>query len=131
MWPNRAADPSKANVLEESKPLTEHYWSGSREQNWYLDILAVHPESQGKMYGRELVQWGVDEAKKEGVCASLISARGKERFYGRFGFVEVGSANVGPLAGIEGGAIMFTGVKTPKEREESKSAEGKKPIRVL
>lgn len=111
IWPNRAADPSKANVLDESKPLIEHHWSGSREQNWYLDLLAVHPKYQGQMYGRGLVQWGVNEAKQEGVCASLISASGKERFYGRFGFVEVGRANVGPLSGIDGGAIMFNDVK--------------------
>jgi GNAT superfamily N-acetyltransferase len=111
MCPNRAADPSKENVLEESKPLIEHHWSGSREESWYLDLLAVHPRHQGKMYGRELVQWGVDEAKRDGICASLISAIGKERFYGRFGFVEVGRANVGPLACIEGGAIMFNDVK--------------------
>ncbi|KAE9375094.1 putative GNAT family acetyltransferase [Stipitochalara longipes BDJ] len=111
MWPNHAADPSKANVLDESKPLIEHHWSGAREQNWYLDLLAVHPEYQGKMYGRELVQWGIEEAKREGICASVIAAEGKDRFYGRFGFVEVGRANVGPLAGIEGGAIMFNDLK--------------------
>jgi predicted N-acetyltransferase YhbS len=112
MWPNYAADPSKVNVLIESKPFTDHHWSGSREQTWYLDLLAVHPASQGKMFGRELVQWGMDEAKREGVWASVIAAKGKDRFYGRFGFVEVGRANVGPLAGIEGGAIMFNDVKS-------------------
>jgi len=112
IWPNKAADPSKANVLEESEKLTKYYWSGAREQNWYLYLLAVHPASQGKMHGRELVQWGVDEAKNEGVCASVIAAKGKDRFYGRFGFVEVGRANVGPLASIEGGAIMFNDIKS-------------------
>jgi len=112
VWPNKAADPSMANVLEESKPFIEHHWSGAREQNWYLDLLAVHPASQGRMYGRELVQWGMNEAKSEGVCASVIAAKGRERFYGRFGFVEVGRANVGPLASIEGGAIMFNDVNS-------------------
>lgn len=111
IWPNRAADPAKANVLQEEWPLICHHWEGERKENWYLDLLAVHPASQGKMYGRELVQWGIDEAGKEGVPASLISAKGKERFYGRFGYVEVGRANVGPLAGIEGGAIMFNDAK--------------------
>jgi predicted N-acetyltransferase YhbS len=111
MWPNRAGDPSTANVLHDSFPLIAHYWEGARKENWYLDLLAVHPGSQGNMYGRELVQWGIDEAGKEGVPASVISAYGKERFYGRFGYVEVGRANVGPLAVIEGGAIMFNDVK--------------------
>jgi predicted N-acetyltransferase YhbS len=111
MWPNRAADPANANVLRDSFPLCSFHWEGSREENWYLELLAVHPEHQGKQYGRGLVQWGVDEAAREGVCASVISADRKEKFYGRFGFVEVGRSNVGPLSGIEGGAIMFNDVK--------------------
>jgi GNAT superfamily N-acetyltransferase len=112
IWPNRAADPSKATVLEDSIPLTLHYWSGARQENWYLDMLAVHPDYQRNQHGRALVQWGLDEAAKQGVCASVVVAYGKEQFYGRCGFVEVGRANVGPLAenGIKGGAIMFTDV---------------------
>ncbi len=112
LWPNRAADPSKATVLEDSAPFSAHHWAGDRQENWYLDMLAVHPEHQGKQHGRALVQWGLNEAAMEGLCASVISAYGKERFYARNGFVEVGRANVGPLAenGIKGGAIMFTDV---------------------
>jgi len=88
--------------------LIESHWSGPRAENWYLDFLAVHPDYQGKQHGRELVQWGVAEAAEEGVCASVISADGKEGFYGKFGYVEVGRSNVGPLADLQGGAIMFT-----------------------
>ena len=117
IWSNRAADPTKATVLEDSAPLFHHYWSGDRRENWYLDMLAVHPSHQGKGHGRALVQWGLDEAVKEGVCASVIAAHGRDRFYGRCGYVEVGRANVGPLAenGIKGGAIMFTDVGSKAE----------------
>lgn len=109
IWPNRAADPTKAHILEETFPLFSHHWSGSREQNWFLDVLATHPDFQGQGIGKQLVQWGVEEANKEKVCASVISADGKEGFYGKCGFIEVGRANVGPLKqnGIKGGAIMF------------------------
>jgi GNAT superfamily N-acetyltransferase len=111
--PNRAADPVQITILDRTFPHIEHYWSGSRTENWYLDLLAVHPDAQGKGCGRELVQWGIDQAKKDGVVASVISAKGKEGFYGKFGYVEVGRANVGPMseAGIQGGAIMFTGTE--------------------
>jgi len=111
--PNRAADPAQITILERTFPHIEHYWSGSRTENWYLDLLAVHPDAQGKGYGKELVQWGIDQADKDGVVTSVISAKGKERFYGKFGYVEVGRANVGPMAeaGIQGGAIMFTGTE--------------------
>ena len=109
IWPNRAADPTKAKILEDTFPLFSDIWSGSRKENWYLDLLATHPDFQGQGLAKELVKWGLEEARKERVCASVISALGKEGFYGKFGFVERGRANVGPLKenGIRGGAIMF------------------------
>lgn len=112
VWPNRAADPTKLTILQDEWPLIAHFWEeGPRRENWYLDLLAVHPDYQGKHLGRDLVQWGIDEAAREGVAASVISAAGKERFYGRFGFVEIGRSNFGPMSGLEGGAILFKDVK--------------------
>ncbi|OAA36448.1 Acyl-CoA N-acyltransferase [Metarhizium rileyi] len=94
MWPNRAADPTKMNILQET---------------WYLDLLKAHPDYQGQVVGKALVLWGVNKAKEENVCASVLSADGKELSYERYGFFEVGRANVGPLPanGIKGGAVMF------------------------
>jgi predicted N-acetyltransferase YhbS len=119
IWPNRAADPTKANILEETFPFFSNLWSGSREQNWYLDMLATHPDFEGQGLGSELVTWGIEEASKENVCASVISALGKEGFYGRFGFIEIGRSNVGRLRenGIQGGAVMFREVR-PAQRVE-------------
>lgn len=76
-------------------------------------MLATHPDFQGQGIGKELVKWGIDEADKENVCASVISSDGNEGFYGKSGFIEVGRANVGPLKenGIKGGAIMFRDTK--------------------
>lgn len=107
IWPNRAADPTKANALHEAFPLFAHYWSGPREESWFLDMLSVHPEYQRQGHGRALVQWGKEKARGELICASLTSAETKEDFYHKLGFVEVGRANVGPLEGVEGGAVMF------------------------
>ncbi len=97
-------------------PLFAYHWDGPRKENWYLDLIAVHPDYQGYKYGRTLVEWGLELAAQDQVCASLIAADGKDGFYRKMGFAEVGRANVGPLAepGIRGGAIMFTGV-TPGE----------------
>ncbi|KAL5345293.1 hypothetical protein ACLOAV_009663 [Pseudogymnoascus australis] len=74
----------------------------------YLNYT-THPDFQGQGIGKELVKWGIDEADKENVCASVISSDGNEGFYGQSGFIEVGRANVGRLKenGIKGGAIMF------------------------
>lgn len=107
IWPNRAADPAKANALADAFPLFAHYWSGSREETWFLDMLSVHPEYQRQGHGRALVQWGKAKARGEGICASVTSAETKEDFYHKLDFVEVGRANVGPLEGVDGGAVMF------------------------
>lgn len=53
------------------------------------------------------MQWGKDRARRDGVCASLTAAEGKEGFYSKMGFEEVGRANVGPLEGADGGGVMF------------------------
>lgn len=87
--------------------LSAHHWSGSREETWFLDMLGVDPEYQLQGHGRTLVEWGKDKAREEGICASLTAAEEKSGFYEKLGFVEVGRANVGPLASVEGGGIMF------------------------
>jgi ribosomal protein S18 acetylase RimI-like enzyme len=72
-------------------------------------MLATHPDFQRRGLARKLVMWGVEQAEKDNVCASLVSSDSAEDFYRSCGFVEVGRANVGPLKehGIKGGAIMF------------------------
>ncbi|OQN96823.1 hypothetical protein B0A48_17383 [Cryoendolithus antarcticus] len=110
--PNRAADPEKEDVIERSMPHAEHFWEGNRAESWYLSCLAVDPSTQGKGIGRPLVAWGFEQAAKEGVCVSVISAKGKEPFYMKCGFgpEKTGNACEGagnPLEGIEGGDIFF------------------------
>lgn len=70
-------------------------------------MLSIHPEYQRHGHGHALIQWGKDEARGEGICASLTSAETKEDFYHKLGFVEAGRANVAPLEEVEGGAAMF------------------------
>ncbi|KAF2796993.1 acyl-CoA N-acyltransferase [Melanomma pulvis-pyrius CBS 109.77] len=115
LYPNRALDASKANLLSLSVPYSKHHWDGERQENWYLSLLAVHPDYQGKGFGRELVEWGLQQAQKENVHASVMSSEGNDAFYLRSGFEQVvGNATEGegnPLAGIKGGSILF---KYPK-----------------
>ncbi|KAF2472814.1 uncharacterized protein BDR25DRAFT_283354 [Lindgomyces ingoldianus] len=111
LYPNRALDASKSHLLSAGMPFSRHHWAGEREDNWYLSLLAVHPDWQGHGFGRELVEWGLQQAEKENVHASVMSSDGKENFYLKCGFEEiVGNATEGegnPLAGIRGGAILF------------------------
>lgn len=92
-----------------------HNWLGDRAETWFLDLLCVHPDAQGKGFGRELGLWGVQCSEEEGVCASVICAENKEGFYGKLGFVEKGRANVGVLKDVRGGAIMFRDIPIDRQ----------------
>ena len=111
LWPDKSADPVHVAAFNAATPLTTHHWSGAREESWMLDALCTDPQHERKGHGKALVNWGIDEAAKEGICNSVIAAWERDAFYARFGFVEVGRANIGPLAEVKGGAIMFRDVK--------------------
>jgi predicted N-acetyltransferase YhbS len=87
-------------------------WTGSRADCWDLHTLAVSPDHQNCGYGRQLVAWGLEQAEREKVAASVLSADKKEAFYQRCGYGPVvGRATDGVgnrLKGrVMGGAIMF------------------------
>ncbi|KAF6530300.1 hypothetical protein HZS61_001612 [Fusarium oxysporum f. sp. conglutinans] len=109
--PSRAVDPKEEDIIERAYPHFDSIWSGKRAESWYLEALAVHPDFQGKNVGRQLVQWGLDQAEVEGVCASVVSALGKDDFYRKCGFDEqFGTAKDGegnPLADVEGSNIFW------------------------
>lgn len=112
LWPNRAADPEKEDVIERSEPFLDHVWVGpERGEGWYLNFLAVAPEYQGRGVGKRMVAWGLEQAEKEGVSASVIAAYSKDSFYQTCGFdTMVGRAGDGegnPLASVPGGNIWF------------------------
>lgn len=110
IWPNRACDPVQEDAVERAYPCFDNIWSGKRAESWYLAALAVRPDFHGKGAGRKLVQWGVEKAQAEGICASLAAVEGTEEFYKKCGFDEqFGSAKSGqgnPLAEVPG-ALMF------------------------
>lgn len=119
IWPNRAADPEKEDILERAYPFLEACWSGARAESWYLETLVVHPGHQGQGVGTKLVRAGLEgfvddnrgAAGGGGVCASVISTQGKESFYQRCGFVDedghIGQGEGNPMAGVEGGRMFW------------------------
>jgi len=73
--------------------------------------LGVSPKYQGRGLGRELTLWGLEQAQRDGVPASVVVADGKEEFYRICGFrEEVGNVTSGdenPMKEFKGGAILF------------------------
>jgi GNAT superfamily N-acetyltransferase len=110
-WPNSASNPEAEDIVERAYPYFNNIWSDKRAESWYLEALAVRPDFQGKHIGRKLVERGLELAEGERVCASVVSAWGKEQFYVKCGFAERhGSARDGdgnPLADIEGADIFW------------------------
>ncbi|KAF4344685.1 puromycin n-acetyltransferase [Fusarium beomiforme] len=80
-----------------------------RRSAWYLSSLGVSPDAQGSGYGSLLLQHGLEAADRAGVPTWLVGLSGLDKFYERFGYVEVARANVGELKDWDGGIIMFRG----------------------
>lgn len=110
IWPDKSSSPSNIHDFYASIPFAMHLWdpTKNRSEGWQIECLCTDPASEGKGHGTALVEWGIQEAGTEVVCLSVIAAWKKEGFYSRFGFQEVGRADVGPLEGkVKGGAVMF------------------------
>jgi len=109
--PNRAANPAMLDVFARAKPFMAHHWTGHRADVWSLETLGVKPEYQGKGYGKQLVQWGLERARQDCVSASVIASFDKENFYKACGFGEIvgnvcdGDGN--PMAKFKGGELLF------------------------
>jgi len=54
---------------------------------WILEVLGVHPSAQRRGIGSRLVEYGLEQARRDGVGAFLLtSSREVVPFYTRFGF---------------------------------------------
>lgn len=99
------------DLFDRAYPFYKDLWSGDREDSWYLEVLGVHPGYQGKGIGNTLVQWGLDRAERDKVCASVMSAYGKDTFYQKCGFnIQDGRGGAGegnPLADVKGGNMWW------------------------
>jgi GNAT superfamily N-acetyltransferase len=109
--PNRAANPALLNIFQRALPFFKHHWSGTRAKVWSLENLGVSPKYQGRGLGRELTLWGLEQAQRDGVPASVVVADGKEEFYTMCGFQEkvgyVTSGDKNPMKEFKGGSILF------------------------
>jgi len=70
---------------------------------WMLEVLGVHPSEQRRGIGSRLVECGLDQARRDGVGAFLLtSSREAVPFYTRFGF------SVANQLAVPGGPPMWS-----------------------
>jgi GNAT superfamily N-acetyltransferase len=132
-WPalkstwNRALDPSKKTILQDSEMYIKQYWAGPCATNWYLALCCVDPEYQQRGCGRLLTSWGLKRAKEEGIRASVIASDGSTDFYLKCGFDEIvgnasregGEGNPMMKDNVKGGDIMFTWLENDVKSESA------------
>ena len=102
-------------------PYTEFPDKPWRKDVWYLNVLAIHPGHPGKGFGRQLVDAGLQRARREGVPSVVFASEGNDTFYRRVEFRELVSFNThnikgqppNPLKarGVGGGAVFWTWAK--------------------
>lgn len=105
IFPNRAADPSRASFLDEAIATSDH-WIGDRAECWDLHVCGVDPDYHGKGIGKMLANWGVQEAETEGsgTCASVLCGEKNRGFYAKAGL----TVQLGAREGEGGGIVLFT-----------------------
>ena len=70
---------------------------------WVLEVLGVHPSAQRRGAGSRLVEYGLEQAKRDGVGAFLLTSnREVVPFYARFGF------SVAKELAVPGGPPMWS-----------------------
>lgn len=63
--------------------MEEHVFS--RDQFWYLEVIAVHPDAQGMGVGRQMMDWLFDRIGDQH-CILECTAEANVAIYERFGF---------------------------------------------
>ena len=105
-------DPILRNPFPSAHHFFDHHWTGPRSSSIYLELLAISPSHQGQGHAKQLIQWGLERAKEEGVGASVVSSMAGYEFYKKMGFVVcTGKVTEGvgnPLSGLKSGWILFT-----------------------
>ena len=99
LFPNRAADPARASILNTAVANAASYWTNEHAECWDLYVCGVHPDFQGKGIGKMLVAWGIGMADQQLTSASVLCGEKNRGFYNRGGLTE----DMGALKGGSGG----------------------------
>lgn len=70
--------------LAEADALKDHFSDVS--ERWHLTFLVVHPGFQRRGVGGRLVEWGIENAKKEGIPATILGSQVGQSMYRKKGF---------------------------------------------
>ena len=110
IFTDRTADPKAMAIFEKNWDDIKHHFSGPRAQAWFIEGFCVHPRVQrGGGFGRDLLLNAIELGKTEEppVPIAVIASEIGDAFYEKYGFREVGRADVGDMSEVEGGSLKF------------------------
>ncbi|CAG9947582.1 unnamed protein product [Clonostachys rosea f. rosea IK726] len=71
-----------------------------KEEHYYLDTVATHPDYQRRGAGSMLLKWGCDLADQNKISAYVDATKDGARLYERFGFVDESLPDSGEVASM-------------------------------
>lgn len=88
-------------VYDDDKPIGMGRIVGDGAVVMYIQDLIVHPDYQKKGIGKQLIEHLIDYVKKinpkgNEIMLCLMSAKGRESFYEKYGFISRPTDNLGP-----------------------------------
>ncbi|KAF2499445.1 acyl-CoA N-acyltransferase [Lophium mytilinum] len=113
-----SADKEALKRIMEMMETTKKKWTGEMEAVWYLGHLATDPDYQRQGIGKGLVQWGCDQADKEGVCAYLESTLAGRRLYESLGFERVDELKLSTVVEGDQHASYWVMLRKPQGKVE-------------
>ncbi len=85
------------------KKSVQDHWteevSGEIVPHWRVHYMATEPELQGKGYGGEILQWGLQQADMDGLPVGVDASRIGLKLYHKNGFKTVGEVTLGDTIG--------------------------------
>ncbi|RII16849.1 hypothetical protein CUC08_Gglean003295 [Alternaria sp. MG1] len=89
-FPRRDADVNRLGAFEKGMNYTHSkYWEKTYPQNFYLSLLATHPDYRRRGAGTALTQWGIDQAMTAGFDVGLEASPMGFPLYQHLGFIHL------------------------------------------
>ncbi|KAI4939836.1 uncharacterized protein J4E92_001122 [Alternaria infectoria] len=104
----RDGDPKRMIAFQQALNYTHSkYWEKMYPQNYYLVLLATHPDYRRRGAGTALTQWGVDQALAAGIDVGLEASPMGFPLYQHMGFVLLENLVIKPDADDDPASMLL------------------------
>ncbi|KAJ5101276.1 GNAT family acetyltransferase [Penicillium alfredii] len=101
VYPDRSVDPHRLEHYKTASAAVDCFPFSAFPELWYLGHLAVDPKHQRRGIGRQLVEWGLQQARQEEVCVGLEASIKGTGLYEKLGFHTINTKDLTPEIAIQ------------------------------